>query len=32
MFFQWEQGRWKLAGIDIQPAEMVAAQPAPGRQ
>lgn len=29
MFFQWEQGRWKLAGIDIQPAEMVAAQPAP---
>ena len=32
MFFQWEQGRWKLAGIDIQPAEMIAAQPAPGRQ
>ena len=31
MFFQWEQGRWKLAGIDIQPAEMVAAQPAPRR-
>ncbi|MEL6238224.1 MAG: hypothetical protein AAFQ90_06485 [Pseudomonadota bacterium] len=31
MFFQWEQGRWKLAGIDIQPAEMVAAQP-PARQ
>ena len=31
MAFQWEQGRWKLAGIDIQPAEMVAAQP-PGRQ
>ncbi|MEM9310273.1 MAG: hypothetical protein AAGA34_02405 [Pseudomonadota bacterium] len=27
MFFQWEQGRWKLAGIDIQPAEMVAVQP-----
>lgn len=31
MFFQWEQGRWKLAGIDIQPAEMVQAQPAPRR-
>ena len=28
MAFQWEQGRWKLAGIDIQPAEMVASQPA----
>ncbi|MDY7098007.1 MAG: hypothetical protein SXU28_07705 [Pseudomonadota bacterium] len=28
MAFQWEQGRWKLAGIDIQPAEMVAQQPA----
>ena len=32
MFFQWEQGRWKLAGSDIQPAEMVAAQPAPAGQ
>lgn len=32
MFFQWEQGRWKLAGIDIQPAEMVAAQPSPSRR
>lgn len=31
MFFQWEQGRWKLAGIDIQPAEMVQSQPAPRR-
>ncbi|MEM6856635.1 MAG: hypothetical protein AAF559_02100 [Pseudomonadota bacterium] len=28
MAFQWEQGRWKLAGIDIQPAQMVAAPPA----
>ncbi|MGB3469848.1 MAG: hypothetical protein WBA51_03380 [Erythrobacter sp.] len=28
MFMQWEQGSWKLAGIDIQPAEMVAQQPA----
>jgi len=32
MFFQWEQGRWKLAGIDIQPAEMVQSQPTPGRR
>jgi len=32
MFFQWEQGRWKLAGIDIQPAEMVQSQPAPRRR
>ncbi|MEO0419627.1 MAG: hypothetical protein AAF249_12245 [Pseudomonadota bacterium] len=32
MFFQWEQGRWKLAGIDLQPAEMAQAQPRPGRQ
>ncbi|MEO0591195.1 MAG: hypothetical protein AAFZ11_11625 [Pseudomonadota bacterium] len=31
MAFQWEQGRWKLAGIDIQPAQMVATPP-PGRQ
>jgi hypothetical protein len=31
MAFQWEQGRWKLAGIDIQPAEMVASPP-PARQ
>ena len=28
MAFQWEQGRWKLAGIDIQPAEMAATPPA----
>ncbi len=32
MFFQWEQGRWKLAGIDIQPAEMVQSQPVPSRR
>jgi len=28
MYFQWEQGRWKLYGIDIQPLEMVSAPPA----
>ena len=28
MVFQWEQGRWKLFGIDIQPLEMVEAMPA----
>ena len=27
MFFQWEQGRWKLFGIDIQPLEMLEAMP-----
>src|SRR6187402_2192587 len=29
MVFQWEQGRWKLFGIDIQPIEMLEAMPAP---
>ena len=29
MFFQWEQGRWKLFGIDIQPMEMLEAMPDP---
>lgn len=28
LFFQWEQGRWKLFGIDLQPMEMVEAMPA----
>lgn len=27
MYFQWEQGQWKLAGIDIQPAQMVESAP-----
>lgn len=27
MYFQWEQGRWKLFGIDIQPLEMTATAP-----
>ena len=27
MLFQWEQGRWKLFGIDIQPMEMIEAMP-----
>ena len=29
LYFQWEQGRWKLFGIDLQPLEMV--QSAPSR-
>ncbi|MAY20959.1 MAG: hypothetical protein CL955_10115 [Erythrobacteraceae bacterium] len=28
VYYQWEQGRWKLFGIDIQPQQMVEAQPA----
>ncbi len=27
LFFQWEQGRWKLYGIDLQPVSMVEAMP-----
>jgi hypothetical protein len=27
MYFMWEQGRWKLFGIDIQPAQMVERPP-----
>ena len=27
LFYQWEQGRWKLFGIDIQPVSMVEAMP-----
>lgn len=27
LFYQWEQGRWKLYGIDIQPLSMVEAMP-----
>lgn len=27
LYYQWEQGRWKLFGIDIQPATMVEAMP-----
>ncbi|MGB3753575.1 MAG: hypothetical protein WA954_06725 [Parerythrobacter sp.] len=23
LYFQWEQGRWKLVGIDLQPLEMI---------
>ncbi|MEE4154836.1 MAG: hypothetical protein V2I27_11805 [Erythrobacter sp.] len=26
LYYQWEQGRWKLFGIDLQPLEMVQAQ------
>ena len=28
VYYQWEQGRWKLFGIDLQPQQMVEAQPA----
>lgn len=27
LYFQWEQGRWKLYGIDLQPLQMVEAAP-----
>ena len=27
MFYQWEQGRWKLYGIDVRPMSMVEAMP-----
>jgi hypothetical protein len=27
LFYQWEQGRWKLFGIDIQPLAMIEAMP-----
>lgn len=29
IFYRWEQGRWKLFGIDIQPLEMVDSMPGP---
>lgn len=32
MYFQWEQGRWKLFGIDIQPLSMVEAMPGTTQQ
>ena len=27
VYYQWEQGRWKLFGIDLQPQQMVETQP-----
>ena len=27
LFYQWEQGRWKLYGVDLQPVSMVEAMP-----
>ena len=27
VYYQWEQGRWKLLGIDLQPQQMLEAQP-----
>ncbi len=27
MYFAWEQGRWKLHGIDVQPAQMIERAP-----
>lgn len=29
LYYQWEQGRWKLFGIDIQPITMATAAPGP---
>ncbi|WP_206435807.1 hypothetical protein [Tsuneonella rigui] len=29
LYYQWEQGRWKLFGIDIQPITMATAPPGP---
>lgn len=29
LFYQWEQGRWKLFGIDLQPLQMMEAMPGP---
>ena len=31
VYYQWEQGRWKLFGIDLQPQQMIEAQPAPAQ-
>lgn len=28
-YYQWEQGTWKLVGVDVQPLEMVSGTPAP---
>ena len=32
VYYQWEQGRWKLFGIDLQPQQMTEAQPGPASQ
>ncbi len=29
LVYQWEQGRWKMFGVDIQPLQMVPAMPGP---
>ena len=29
VYYQWEQGRWKLFGVDLSPLQMNEAQPAP---
>ena len=31
IFYRWEQGRWKLFGIDIQPLDMVDSMPGPSQ-
>ena len=31
VYYQWEQGRWKLFGIDLQPQQMTEAQTGPVR-
>ena len=32
IYYRWEEGRWKLFGIDLQPLEMVSAMPGPTAQ
>jgi hypothetical protein len=27
LYYQWEQGRWKLVGIDLQPLQMTSQAP-----
>lgn len=32
LFYQWEQGSWKLFGIDLRPVPMASSMPAPQQQ
>lgn len=32
LYYQWEQGRWKLFGVDLQPLQMIPAMPGPAVQ
>jgi len=31
LMYQWEQGRWKMFGVDIQPLQMMSAMPGPAQ-